>query len=156
VIVSETLERSYAAYRSVVRSGLIATRAAEVYDYHYRHGPMGKRRMFEMYRSNNPAATVQVDSFGPRYAQLVRAGLLREAGEEFCRYTQQTVTIWDVTTKVATERLRDPEKLKSSGDPTAHSRIVQLELMLREAHNTISELRRESGGADACGQGRLL
>lgn len=99
--------RSLVAFQTVMESGLIPLRCAQVYAIHYRATkPLTKRAMYEIYLRDHPNSIVQVDSFGPRYAQLVDGGLFEETGASVCPYTGMTVTEWDVTTKTPTERLR--------------------------------------------------
>ena len=101
----DSSRRSSDAYQSVMNSGLIQMRAAQVYQMHYHLGSLTKREMFEHFKASFPDENVQVDSFGPRYAQLVKAGLMEEVGEKNCLITGQTVTVWDVTTKIPRTKL---------------------------------------------------
>ena len=135
---NETAERSAIAYAAVLHSGLIAVRAAEVYSYHYKNSAMTKREMFADYQLHNPESSVQVDSFGPRYRQLVDAGLMIEVGERQCRVSKRLATLWDVTSKVPTEKIVT-KKTKSSANKF-HLRIAYLEGQLEKALSRIKEL----------------
>ena len=130
-----TRNRSAEAWRAVVASGLIQKRAAQVYDIHYRYGSLSRRQMFEHFKREHPSSIAEVVSFSPRYAQLVRAGLLIETGECLCDYTNQTVTMWDVTDKIPTERLVTPR-----GDDPRDRQIADLKQELFEAKGTIGRL----------------
>ena len=88
------------AYKVIVENGILSERFKDVWEVHFRHGNIGKREMFEIYKKEHPGTKVQVDSFGPRYAPMVAHGVLRETGEKICPYTGQTVMTWDVTTHV--------------------------------------------------------
>jgi len=146
----ETAERSAVAYEVVVNSGLIANRASEVYASHYRHGAITKREMFAIYQSENPTSSVQVDSFGPRYRQLVDAGLMIEVGERECRVSKQVTTIWAVTAKVPTERLATIKELKPEA---GLARIAQLEGLLAQANARILDLESRQGNRQFSLQG---
>ena len=136
---NETAERSAIAYAAVLNSGLIAVRASEVYSYHYKNSAMTKREMFADYQLHNPDSPVQVDSFGPRYRQLVDAGLMIEVGERQCRVSKRLATTWDVTTKVPTEKMVTNNK-KSSPKKFGYLRIAHLESQLEQAYLRIKEL----------------
>ena len=47
------LRRSAEAYSVIMKSGLVQARCREVYDIHFRKGPMGKREMYEFYLNDH-------------------------------------------------------------------------------------------------------
>tara|TARA_R110002020_G_scaffold456732_2_gene673370 strand:- start:993 stop:1460 length:468 start_codon:yes stop_codon:yes gene_type:complete len=136
--MTDTKRRSNAAYQAVLHSGLVAQRAQQVYAIHYLFGPMGKREMYETFKARNPTSSVQVDSMSPRYRQLVDAGLLDEVGEHKCPYTGQTITVYDVTDKVPTQRLSSLTSLKKDYDTGINKRIDELENRLEETTKNLT------------------
>jgi len=154
-----TERRSAEAYRAVTESGLIQKRAAQVYAIHAERGLLTKREMFKAYQESYPDSKVQVDSFGPRYSQLVKAGLMIEAGERQCKVSLRVSTIWAVTDKVPTEPLESTPKKSAPTQDEGHQRVEQLERLLAVAYERIKEL--EDRGAQVPAavigeQGRML
>ena len=111
---------------------------------------MGKREMYELYRGAHPGTIVQVDSFGPRYAQLVRGGLMIEVGEGVCEFTKQMVTHWDVTPMVPRTRLSTKPNGPTRRELLGMIAKLQLDIVLKDA--TITRLKEKLGS----GQGELF
>jgi hypothetical protein len=147
------------AYRAVTKSGLIARRAAQVYAIHFERGALTKREMFRAYQEDHPRSKVQVDSFGPRYSQLVGAGLLIEVGERQCKVSLRISTIWDVTGKVPTQALGSRRQKSLPTEDEGHPRVEQLEKLLAAAYERIKELEDRGAQVPAAGigeQGRMF
>jgi len=100
--------------------------------------------MYESYRQSHPGTIVQVDSFGPRYAQLVRGGLMTEVGEGTCPFTHQTVTHWDVTPEIPRVRLATKASGPTKKDLLSWIAVLQRELALKDSE--ISRLRGDGQG----------
>jgi hypothetical protein len=111
--------------------------------------------MYELYKRENSDHSVQIDSFGPRYAQLVRAGLLEEMDEHQCEFTNQHVTTWDVTTLIPRVGLTSSGSSGPNTKAWMRQRIKSLECLLMEANKSL-EMLRACSPQEKNGQRRLF
>jgi RecB family endonuclease NucS len=63
---------------------------------------MGSRAAWEEIKKTNP--DIPQHSINPRFPELIREGVMKEIGEYECPYTEETVTCYDVTSKVLVKR----------------------------------------------------
>ncbi len=94
-------ETSILAYNQMKESGVLGKRRWEVYDWLYDHGPATTRRVTDALTFGT---TSDSDCYRPRLAELDQMGVIRCVGETVCELTKMTVKVWDVTSKVATEK----------------------------------------------------
>lgn len=95
-------DTSAQAYQNIKDNGVLTKRQEQVYETVYHIGPIGSRAVWEEIKKTHP--NVPHNSISPRFKQLIREGVLKEVGEYECPYTKETVTCYDVTSKVLSRR----------------------------------------------------
>ena len=91
-------DTSIQAYKHIKDSGVLAKRQEQVYETVYHEGPIGSRAVWEEIKKAHP--DIPHNSISPRFKELIREGVMKEDGEYECPYTKETVTAFDVTSKV--------------------------------------------------------
>lgn len=98
-------QTSKAAYDAIKAQGLLSERRFEVYDVLYHHGPLTQVEVWKKIAATNP--NVQQHSVTPRFAEMVRLGVIREVTDtdgrflkRKCTVTDRTCMTWDVTSSL--------------------------------------------------------
>lgn len=87
---------SVEVYHKVKSSGLLSRIREEVYDILYKHGPLTMREAFELLNTDG----VNIQSYGPRFAELRNMDLIEQCGERECKITGHNKILWQTTNSI--------------------------------------------------------
>jgi DNA-binding Lrp family transcriptional regulator len=85
-----TRRTSAQAYHQIEAEGLLSKLKLAVYQELFHHGPLTAKEVAKRLGAER-------DSISPRMKELVRLGVVAEAGERFCTVSEREAVAWDVT-----------------------------------------------------------
>lgn len=103
-----TRETSRQAYNEIVENGLLSERKMQVYKTLFFNPGITQNECHAVISEFNK---ITKQSIGPRFAELLRIGVIKECGKRVCSITGKTCLIWR-TTKNLPAKLEKPEKIK--------------------------------------------
>jgi hypothetical protein len=90
-----TRSTSIAVYRQIESEGLLSPVRWDVYKTLFHHGPLTQMETCRLIKGIRQDRT-----YMPRFAELIRMGVLQEIGEKQCSITGRIVILWDVTNQL--------------------------------------------------------
>ena len=106
-------QTSVDVYNNIKNNGLLSSLRFKVYDVIYANGPITQGEVWSKFFQER-----QRHDIGPRFAELVKLGVIQQVGTRPCEYTGVESLTWSVTgelpkklekTKTMKQRLKDAE-----------------------------------------------
>ena len=94
---SESFSSSREAYRHCVESGLISKRVAQVLAVIVDQGPMNQTMAHQAIVKETGIVGLEKYSVSPRFAVLLRMGLIREIGRQRCPVSRRATVYYEAT-----------------------------------------------------------
>jgi len=85
------------AYLTIKDSELLSQRRFEVYEALYENGPSTTGEIWKKFFKRRG---ISQNSVNPRLSELVKCGVVEEAGKKECSVTGFTCTVWQVNDKL--------------------------------------------------------
>lgn len=133
-------ETSQEVYNQIKKEGLLGGMQWKVYKFLFQHGPLTQGEVSRyLYVDRNVSS--------PRFAELVRMGLVEMKGKRLCETTNRPTLIWDVTKNLPFKQIKRISLPKV---------VAELREQLSQRDVTIRQMFLEIGELRAKGQMRLI
>ena len=100
-----TRDTSIEAYRKIKEEGLLSKLRFSVYECLYQHGPMTQGEVWSRYFHHR-----QRHDIGPRFAELLKRGVIKNVAYRPCTLTGNVSMVWDVTSNLPSEPIKTISK----------------------------------------------
>ena len=94
-----TRKTSIDTYNTVSNNGLLSKIRLQIYQTLYHHGAMSINETFKKIYPGD-ANGQKITSYGPRFAELKKIGVIEECGERPCNTTGHTVLVFQTTDNI--------------------------------------------------------